>query len=150
MNTPQLIQHRDVNVKMIKQSEENFLVVDSLGIIVYSYEGRVLSQSKFNFSLAAVQSSQIAMNDAQWLLVDPRDQKHIIGYESQTGRSLASSAKPSDSAPILTHKDHIKQVSIQPKSKIYAYLDQQKEVYLTEISQAKAWVDSGKLDLFGF
>ena len=150
MNTPQLIQHRDVNVKMIKQSEENFLVVDSLGIIVYSYEGRVLSQSKFNFSLAAVQSSQIAMNDAQWLLVDPRDQKHIIGYESQTGRSLASSAKPSDSAPILTHKDHIKQVSIQPKSKIYAYLDQQKEVYLTEISQAKAWVDSGKLDLFGY
>lgn len=138
MNTPQLIQHRDVNVKMIKQSEENFLVVDSLGIIVYSYEGRVLSQSKFNFSLAAVQSSQIAMNNAQWLLVDPRDQKHIIGYESQTGRSLVSSAKPSDSAPILTHKDHIKQVSIQPKSKIYAYLDQQKEVYLTEISQAKA------------
>ena len=136
MNTPQLIQHRDINVKMIKQSSENFLVVDSLGIIVYSYEGRVLSQSKFNFSLGSTQTSQIAMNDSNWLLIDPRDQKHVIGYESQTGRSLAQSTKSTDSAPILTHKDQIKQISIQTKSKLYAFLDQQKEVYLVEISQA--------------
>ena len=135
MNTPQLIQHRDINVKMIKQSSENFLVVDSLGIIVYSYEGRVLSQSKFNFSLGSTQTSQITMNDFNWLLIDPRDQKHVIGYESQTGRSLAQSNKQADSAPILTHKDQIKQISIQTKSKLYAFLDQQKEVYLVEINQ---------------
>lgn len=136
MNTPQLIEHRDMaNVRTIKQSVENFLIVDSLGIIVYSYEGRVLSQSKFAFSLGALQMGQITMNALHWLLVDPRDQRHVIGHEAQTGRSLAQSTK---SDAIMTHKDHIKQITAQAGSKVYAFVDQQKEVYLVEITTAKS------------
>ena len=54
-------------------------MVDGQGVMVYSYEGRVLSQSKFNFSLGSLQSAQLGMNASYWLVVDPRDQKHIIG-----------------------------------------------------------------------
>ena len=134
MNTPQLIEHRDMNVRTIKQSSENFLIVDSLGIIIYTYEGRVLSQSKFAFSLGALQMGQITMNALHWLIVDPRDQRHVIGHEAVSGRSLASSSKTD---ALLTHKDQIKQITAQAGSKVYAFVDQQREVYLVEIVAAK-------------
>jgi len=136
MNTPQMIQHRDINIKLVKQAPNSFLVLDGLGVTIYSYEGRVMSQSKYQFSLNSLQHNQIALNSNFCLLADPREPKYILGFEATTGKPLAASGK-SDSNPIIQHKDQIKQLTLQADSKIIAFLDAQKEVYITELSSTR-------------
>ena len=114
-----------------------------------------MSQSKYQFSLNSLQHNQIALNSNFCLLagelslhfydtrnwkfttfLDPREPKYILGFEATTGKPLASSGK-SDSNPIIQHKDQIKQLTLQADSKIVAFLDAQKEVYITELSSTR-------------
>ena len=62
MNTPQMVELRDSNVTLIKQMESTFLALDSNCITVFSYDGRSQSQTKYNFSLASLNTNQIAAN----------------------------------------------------------------------------------------
>jgi len=71
-----------------------------------------------------------------FIISDPREPKYILGFEATTGKPLASSGK-SDSNPIIQHKDQIKQLTLQADSKIIAFLDAQKEVYITELSSTR-------------
>jgi len=62
MNTPQMVELRDSNVILIKQSENNFIILDGAGITTFSYEGRTMSQTKYTFPLNSLQPNQIALN----------------------------------------------------------------------------------------
>lgn len=68
MNTPQMIELRDSNVILIKQSESNFIILDSNGINTFSFEGRTQSQTKYTFSLVSLQPNQIALNGTYCIL----------------------------------------------------------------------------------
>ena len=62
MNTPQMVELRNYGVILIKQSESNFMVLDSSGFATFSYEGRQIAQSKYSFPLSSLQTVQIGLN----------------------------------------------------------------------------------------
>ncbi|CAG5105714.1 Oidioi.mRNA.OKI2018_I69.chr1.g2388.t1.cds [Oikopleura dioica] len=137
LNTPQLVELKEHTPNLIKQTDQLFAVVSTTAIIILTYEGRIQSENRFNFSLTAMNLAQVALNSRFCVIVDPRDARNLIGFENMTGKAINGSVKSLESSPLLTHKDNIRHVELQADQQLLSFVDEQKDLYIMKLGTPK-------------
>ena len=88
-NTPVIFDLRDGAVTLIVQSERHFLLVESSGLHLYSYEGRLLCSPKWPGMRPDMLTSATVSLSADTLAIrDQMDEKIVHLFDATSGKPL--------------------------------------------------------------
>mmetsp|Transcript_28907 Transcript_28907/g.81402 ORF Transcript_28907/g.81402 Transcript_28907/m.81402 type:complete len:781 (+) Transcript_28907:949-3291(+) len=124
---------------LILQSRRAFLLADSTGLRVYSYEGRQLSSPKHpGLHTEFLNSSSASLSDDVLAIIDRTDGRTVRLFEATTGRPLG--------API-THHLELTAVALNfagglPDRRLLL-LDRNRDLYITPVSSSTAAAGPG-------
>jgi len=130
-NTPYVEDLKEPST-LIVQCPHHFALVDSNGIQVLSYEGRVLSTIKFSgLQSEFLNHSTLSICRDALALVDPANPKTIRVFDVYTGRPMGQP---------LVHKLDVTRISLNQQGsgadRTIAILDKNKDLYLTKAMNA--------------
>ncbi|CAG2187543.1 IFT80 [Mytilus edulis] len=125
-NTPMIFDLKEGNVTLILQAEKHFVLVDTAGVYVYSYDGRMVSSPRYAGMRADVLNYQtVALSNDTIAIRDKTDEKVVYVFDAQTGKNLG------DGKPI-THK-------------LESLWGERKTHKLGNMIQSLAWNDSANM-----
>ena len=88
LNTPHIFDLKDT-VNYMQLGDKYFLMVDNNALTIYSYEGRVISQPKFQAMRPEVFNSQtVSLSPDCTVLIDHSDPKLVRVFETTTGKEM--------------------------------------------------------------
>ncbi|XP_078612464.1 intraflagellar transport protein 80 homolog isoform X2 [Branchiostoma floridae x Branchiostoma japonicum] len=130
-NTPMIFDLKEGTVTLIVQTEKHFALVDSSGIQVYSYEGRMQASPKvpgLRPDVLNVQTLSIS-NDAV-AIRDKKDEKVVHLFDATSGKPLG------DGKPFV-HKLEVAEVALDqcgpaPERRL-AIVDKNRDLYLAQV-----------------
>ncbi|XP_033637607.1 intraflagellar transport protein 80 homolog [Asterias rubens] len=129
-NTPMIFDLKEGTVTLIIQAEKHFAIVDSAGIHLYTYEGRLLSSPKFAGMHSDTLSAQsLCVSNDTVAVRDKTDEKLVHLFDAATSRQV-------DSKP-LAHKLEIIEIALDqcgPASERHiAIVDKNRDLYLSTV-----------------
>ncbi|KAJ8310611.1 hypothetical protein KUTeg_012476 [Tegillarca granosa] len=109
----------------------HFLMVESSGVYVYSYDGRLVCSPKYPGMRADVLNYQtVSLSNDTVVMRDKADEKVIYAFDTQTGKPLG------DGKPI-SHKLEVMEVALDqcgpPTDRKLAIIDKNRDLYLTTV-----------------
>ncbi|XP_034464329.1 intraflagellar transport protein 80 homolog [Hippoglossus hippoglossus] len=128
-NTPLIFDLKEGKVRLIRQAEKHFLLVEGAGLYVFSYEGQLISSPKFPGMRADSLNAQgVSLSNDTIAIRDQSDEKVIILFNALSGKALGNK-KP------LTHTLKVVEIALDQcgpstKRKI-AFIDKNFDLYLT-------------------
>ncbi|KAL5004430.1 hypothetical protein ScPMuIL_017886 [Solemya velum] len=130
-NTPMIFDLKEGNVTLIQQAEKHFLLIDSNGVYVYSYDGRLVCTPRYQGLRADVLNSQtVSISNDTVAIRDKADEKVIYVFDAQNGKQIG------DGKPI-THKLEVLEIALDqcgPSSeRRLAIVDKNTDLYLTSV-----------------
>ncbi|XP_030071802.1 intraflagellar transport protein 80 homolog [Microcaecilia unicolor] len=130
-NTPLIFDLREGTVSLILQSERHFLLVGSVGVFLYSYEGRLISSPKLPGIRTDILNAQtVSLSNDTIAIKDKADEKLIYLFEALTGKPVGD-GKP------LTHKIEIVEIALDQKGltneRKIAFIDKNRDLYITAV-----------------
>lgn len=88
LNTPHIFDIKDT-VNYIQLGDKYFLMVDNVGVTIYSYEGRVISAPKLVGMRTEVFNSQtLSLSPDCLVMIDHSDAKLVRVFETTTGKEI--------------------------------------------------------------
>ncbi|XP_014664680.1 PREDICTED: intraflagellar transport protein 80 homolog [Priapulus caudatus] len=128
-NTPMIFDLKQ-SVSLIVQAEKHFLLVDSIGISLYSYEGRFLSSPKYVGLRANVLNLQtVSLSNDTVAVRDKADEKLVYLFEAHSGKALSD--KP------LAHKMEVVELALDQHGPMserrLALIDKNRDLYLATV-----------------
>ncbi|XP_035693717.1 intraflagellar transport protein 80 homolog [Branchiostoma floridae] len=130
-NTPMIFDLKEGTVTLIVQTEKHFALVDSSGIQVYSYEGRMQASPKvpgLRPDVLNVQTLSIS-NDAV-AIRDKKDEKVVHLFDATSGKPLG------DGKPFV-HKLEVAEVTLDQcgpaAERRLAIVDKNRDLYLAQV-----------------
>ncbi|XP_076095976.1 intraflagellar transport protein 80 homolog [Mytilus galloprovincialis] len=157
-NTPMIFDLKEGNVTLILQAEKHFVLVDTAGVYVYSYDGRMVSSPRYAGMRADVLNYQtVALSNDTIAIRDKTDEKVVYVFDAQTGKNLG------DGKPI-THKLEVMEIALDQcgpaTERRLAIVDKNRDLYVTSVRvfggerkthklgnmiQSLAWNDSANM-----
>ncbi|XP_070538600.1 intraflagellar transport protein 80 homolog [Ptychodera flava] len=130
-NTPMIFDLKEGTVTLVVLAEKHFAVVDSAGVHIYSYEGRLLSSPKFASMRTDILNSQtLSLSNDTVAIRDKSDEKLVHVFDSSNGKPLG------DGKPIA-HKFEVMEIALDqcgPASeRRLAIVDKNRDLYLTSV-----------------
>ncbi|CAN7997549.1 unnamed protein product [Ixodes pacificus] len=141
-NTPQVFDLREGSICLVVQAERYFLLVESAGLYMYTYDGKFVCSPKWaGMRPDMLNRFTVALSNSIVAVRDKADERVVYLFDTQTG-------KPAGDGKPYVHKLEVTEVgidqcgpSIQRK---LAVLDKNKDLYLVSLRNEKN-VDSVKL-----
>jgi intraflagellar transport protein 80 len=121
-------------VNLIVQSEKNFLTVDNfVGVQVYNYAGRLISNPKFSgLRTEFINSSAIALSKDYVAILDPVDRKVVHLMEVATGKKLDN---------LIKHSTDISEICINQYGsgahRKVAFIDKNKDLWVSSVQKSR-------------
>lgn len=130
-NTPLIFDLKEGTVSLILQAEKHFLLVDGVGLYVFSYEGRLLSSPKFPGMRPDVLNAQsVSLSNDTIAIHDTTDEKVVFLFDALTGKALGD-GKP------LTHKLEVVEIALDQcgpsNERKIALIDKERDLHLTPV-----------------
>ncbi|KAK3095326.1 hypothetical protein FSP39_013242, partial [Pinctada imbricata] len=130
-NTPMIFDLKEGNISMILQAERHFMMVDSVGVYIYSYDGRLTCSPKYPGMRADILNYQtVSLSNDTVAIRDKTDEKLIYAFDAQNGKLLG------DGKPI-SHKLEVMEVALDqcgpPTERRMAIIDKNRDLYLTSV-----------------
>ncbi|WAR28818.1 IFT80-like protein [Mya arenaria] len=130
-NTPMIFDLKEGNVSLIMQAEKHFLLVDTAGVYVYTYDGRLACSPRYPGLRADILNAQtISISNDTVAIRDKADEKVIYVFDAQSGKPLG------DGKPI-THKMEVMEVALDQcgttTERRLAIIDKNRDLYLTSV-----------------
>ncbi|CAK8674791.1 intraflagellar transport protein 80 homolog [Clavelina lepadiformis] len=133
-NTPSIFELRQGNVSFIMQAEKHFLLADSSGIHVYSYDGRHLCNPKIPSSsnTLVLNSRTLALSPDVLAVKDNKDDCAVLLFDALSGKPLG------DGRPVV-HKLEIIEVHLSQcgslSDRFLTLVDKNHDVYLASVQK---------------
>ncbi|NWV82152.1 IFT80 protein, partial [Dasyornis broadbenti] len=132
-NTPLIFDLKEGTVSLILQAERHFLLVESGGLYLYSYEGRFISSPKYPGMRTDILNAQtVALSNDTLAVKDKADEKVIYIFEALSGKPLGD-GKP------LTHKTEIVEIALDQKGltseRKIAFIDKNRDLFITSVKR---------------
>ncbi|XP_066266233.1 intraflagellar transport protein 80 homolog [Branchiostoma lanceolatum] len=130
-NTPMIFDLKEGTVTLIVQTEKHFALVDSSGIQVYSYEGRMQAAPKVPGLRPDVLNVQtLAISNDAVAIRDKKDEKVVHLFDATSGKPLG------DGKPFV-HKMEVMEVALDqcgpaPERRL-ALVDKNRDLYLAQV-----------------
>lgn len=143
-NTPTIFELRESSISLILQSEKQFMLVDSTGVSLYSYEGRMLCVPKLPPTIRASLLSifSISLSPDVFAVRDHNEPSSVNLFDANTGK-LMHDGKP------VTHKLDITQICLSQvgpmRDRFLASIDKNSDLYLTPVEKFGSRFSSVKL-----
>lgn len=156
-NTPQVFDLREGSICLIVQAERYFVLVETAGLYIYTYDGKFVCAPKWaGMRPDTLNKFTVSLSNSLLALRDKADEKVVHLFDTQTGKPIGD-GKP------YTHKLEVTEVGVdQCGSSIhrkFAVLDKNKDLYLVSIHDGKntrnvklgamicshSWNDSGSI-----
>ena len=130
-NTPIIFDLKEGSVSLILQASKHFLIVESLAVYVYSYEGRLLCSLKWPGKRPEALSRQsISLSTDSVAIKDQSDEKSVHLFDTNTGKAL------NDGKPFM-HRQEVIEVALDqtgiPNERKLAIIDKNRDLYLTNV-----------------
>ncbi|CAH1781800.1 unnamed protein product [Owenia fusiformis] len=130
-NTPMIFDLKEGSVTLITQAEKHFLLVDSAGVYVYSYEGRLVCTPKFQGMRTEILNTlTVTISNDTIAIRDKTDEKVIHLFDATTGKSMGD-GKP------LSHKLEVMEVELDQcgpaNERRLAIVDRNRDLYLVSV-----------------
>lgn len=132
-NTPMIFDLKSGSVSIVMLAEKHFLLVDDIGVQVYSYEGRMVSTPRYNGMRADLLNTQVvSISNDTVAMRDRNDEKAIYLFEALTGKPLG------DGKPVKHSLDVIELALNRDgasSDRQLAIIDKNKDLYLRAVRQ---------------
>ena len=130
-NTPIIFDLKEGSVSLILQASKHFLIVESLAVYVYSYEGRLLCSPKWpGMRPEALSRQSISLSTDSVAIKDQSDEKSVHLFDTNTGKAL------NDGKPFM-HRQEVIEVALDqtglPNERKLAIIDKNRDLYLTNV-----------------
>ncbi|XP_052215553.1 intraflagellar transport protein 80 homolog isoform X1 [Dreissena polymorpha] len=130
-NTPMIFDLKEGNVSLIMQAEKHFLLVDTAGVYVFTYDGRLACSPKYPGLRADILNAQtVSISNDTVAIRDKADEKVVYVFDAQSGKPLG------DGKPI-THKLEVSEVALDQcgtaGERRLAIIDKNRDLYLTSV-----------------
>ncbi|XP_064639074.1 intraflagellar transport protein 80 homolog isoform X2 [Lineus longissimus] len=130
-NTPMIFDLKEGNVTLIMQAEKHFLLVDSVGVQVYSYEGRLICSPRYQGMRTDILNYQtVSLSNDTVAILDKADEKIVHLFDANTGKTLG------DGKPIV-HKLDVLEIALDQCGPAHerrlAIIDKNRDLYLTSV-----------------
>ena len=126
-NTPHVFDLKDQFVQLVLQSDKHFMIVDSLNVALYSYEGRFLVNIKWpGMKVDGLNRNLISLSSDTVVIRDSNDSRII--------HMIDSSAKP-----INTYKHRIEVIAVvldfkgMPSDRKCCFVDKNADLYILQV-----------------
>ncbi|XP_050045918.2 intraflagellar transport protein 80 homolog isoform X1 [Dermacentor andersoni] len=134
-NTPHMFDLREGSICLILQAERYFVLVESGGVYVYTYDGKFVCAPKWvGMRPDMLNHFTVALSNALLAVRDKADEKVVYLFDIRTG-------KPAGDGKPYTHKIEVTQVGIdQCAPSIHrrlAIIDKNKDLYLVSLRDGK-------------
>uniref|UniRef100_A0A6A7G623 Intraflagellar transport protein 80 homolog n=2 Tax=Hirondellea gigas TaxID=1518452 RepID=A0A6A7G623_9CRUS len=130
-NTPIIFELKEGSVSLIVQCERLFLVVDGNSVVIYNYEGRVVSNPKWPRMRTDVLSGRtVALANDTLAIRDKDNEKGVHLFDATTGKML-NDGKPWE------HKVDIAEVALDQvgptQERCLSVVDNNRDLYLVQL-----------------
>ncbi|XP_078484074.1 intraflagellar transport protein 80 homolog [Ciona intestinalis] len=136
-NTPAIFDPRDGNISFIQQCEKHFLIVDHVGLYIYSYEGRQICSPKLPGGVrgSSLSIRTVSLSPDVLAVRDVKNDHSVMLYDANSGKLLGDGAPLVHTMEILTV--HLSQCG--PMSdRFLAIIDKNHDLYLTPVRKTSA------------
>uniref|UniRef100_T1J418 Uncharacterized protein n=1 Tax=Strigamia maritima TaxID=126957 RepID=T1J418_STRMM len=142
-NTPIIFELKEGNVNLIVQTDRHFMLVDTTGIYVYSYDGRTVSAPKWpGMQPDVLNHLTVTLSNDAIAIRDKTDAKAIHLIDALTGKSLTE-GKP------YTHKIEVLDIKLDQcgsaSERRLAFIDKNRDLYFLAIRTFGAGFRAEKL-----
>ncbi|NWI87343.1 IFT80 protein, partial [Pitta sordida] len=132
-NTPLIFDLKEGTVSLILQAERHFLLVDGVGLYLYSYEGRLISSPKYpGLRTDTLNSQTVSLSSDTLAIKDKADDKVIYIFEALSGKPLGDGKPLSSSSEIV--EIALDQKGLTNERKI-AFIDKNRDLYITSVKR---------------
>ncbi|XP_075535899.1 intraflagellar transport protein Oseg5 isoform X2 [Dermacentor variabilis] len=134
-NTPHMFDLREGSICLILQAERYFVLVESGGVYVYTYDGKFVCAPKWvGMRPDMLNHFTVALSNALLAVRDKADEKVVYLFDIRTG-------KPAGDGKPYTHKIEVTQVGIDQCAPLIhrrlAIIDKNKDLYLVSLRDGK-------------
>ncbi|XP_018019947.1 intraflagellar transport protein 80 homolog [Hyalella azteca] len=132
-NTPIIFDLKEGSVSLIVQAERHFLVVDGSSVVLYTYEGRVVSSPRWPRMRTDVLSARtVALSNDTLAIRDKDNEKGIHLFDATTGK-LLNDGKPWE------HKVEIAEVTLDQvgptQQRCMGIVDNNRDLFLVQLKR---------------
>ncbi|ESP00252.1 hypothetical protein LOTGIDRAFT_225973 [Lottia gigantea] len=130
-NTPMIFDLKEGSVTLIKQTEKHFVMVDGVGVYVFSYDGRLVCSPRYQGMKADILNTQtISISNDTVAIRDKTDEKLVYVFDALTGK-LMGDGKP------ITNKLEVMEIALDQcgptTERRLAIIDKNRDLYLTSV-----------------
>ncbi len=128
-STPYNFDLKDAAVTIIVQSRHHFALIDALGISIYNYEGKNLSQPKYSGLRVEFLSSRcVSLSRDVIALLDTSNRKHVRLFDVFSGKALSLNIEYTVEIVELM----LNQVD-GPNERKLCFIDSNRDMFLTSV-----------------